>query len=166
MNAEQTLRSFASDLLRRYPQSTFSSLYRSAPLLRTDQDSFLNAVVRIQTSDSLDQFHAWMIDREQYYHKAPPYRFGPRTLDLDLLLFDDIILPSRSEWQESTKSVNPDDTRFFLPHLRLHERRFVLEPLCELLSASFLHPVLGQSYHSLLLDVLDQECTKTNLSLY
>ncbi len=107
-----------------------------------------------------------MLDQEKRYHKAPPYRFGPRTLDLDLLLYDDVILPSLAEWQESLQTMTPEDTRFFVPHLRLHERRFVLEPLVELLDGSLLHPALQRSYLSFLHDVSHQECTKTDLSLY
>ncbi len=93
-----------------------SSLYRTAPVGITDQPVFLNAVVVLQTTlgplDLLERLAAL----EAEAGRARRVRWGPRTLDLDLLLLGDRTL------------ATPGLT---LPHPRLHERRFVLEPLLE-----------------------------------
>ena len=71
------------------------------------------------------------------------YRFGPRTIDLDLLLY-------------ANESIETGD--LVVPHARMHERRFVLEPLCELIDCDNQHPVVGVSWANLLQNVSDQDC--------
>ena len=63
-----------------------------------------------------------------------PIRFGPRILDLDIILYDDRII---------------DSERLVVPHPRLHKRRFVLKPICDI-DPSIIHPVLKQEMHFLL----------------
>ena len=77
--------------------------------------------------------------------KSPPFKFGPRTIDLDLLLFGNKVIEKEG---------------LSVPHPRMHERRFVLEPLCELLSPQAVHPTLRQSWAKLLESTKDQECTR------
>ena len=93
-----------------------SSLYRTAPVGVTDQPNFLNAAVVVRTTlepvELLDRLAAL----EAAAGRTRRVRWGPRTLDLDLLLHGDRTL------------VSPALT---LPHPRLVERRFVLEPLLE-----------------------------------
>ena len=66
-------------------------------------------------------------------------RFGPRILDLDILFYDELVL--REEMLE-------------IPHPRLHERRFVLKPLCDI-APDLVHPVIGQTVQHLLHDLKD-----------
>ncbi|AHV92987.1 2-amino-4-hydroxy-6-hydroxymethyldihydropteridine diphosphokinase [Bordetella holmesii] len=93
-----------------------SPLYRSAPVDATGPD-FINAVAALQTTLTplglLDALQAI----EQRHDRQRPYRNAPRTLDLDLLMYDDLELQT---------------TRLILPHPRLHERAFVLYPLRDL----------------------------------
>ncbi|CAM3458541.1 2-amino-4-hydroxy-6-hydroxymethyldihydropteridinepyrophosphokinase [Bordetella sputigena] len=93
-----------------------SPFYRSAPVDATGPD-FVNAVARLRTSlaplDLLEALQA--IERK--HGRERPYRNAPRTLDLDLLLYDDLRL---------------DTPRLTLPHPRMHERAFVLLPLRDL----------------------------------
>jgi 2-amino-4-hydroxy-6-hydroxymethyldihydropteridine diphosphokinase len=109
----------AFDALARLPGGRSvarSSVYRSAPVDAAGPD-FLNAVVALDTSlspaDLLQALHAI----EAGHGRQRPYRHAPRTLDLDLLLYGDVVL------------TTPQLT---LPHPRLHLRAFVLEPLAEL----------------------------------
>lgn len=95
-----------------------SSLYQSAPWGLSGQPDFINAVAELETS--LDA-HALLTALQSIEHnhgrnRSGP-RWGPRTLDLDLLLFDDLVL---------------DTNDLQLPHPRMHERAFVLLPLAEL----------------------------------
>ena len=69
-----------------------------------------------------------------HHDRRRAVRWGPRTLDLDLLVFGDLI------------SDEPD---LYLPHPRMHERRFVLVPVCDL-AADLRHPRLGQTMRKLL----------------
>jgi len=95
-----------------------SSLRETDPVGFEDQPRFLNAVAAIDTELEpralLDLLLA--IERELGRTREGP-RFGPRTIDLDLLLYGDEVV---------------DEPGLAVPHPRLHERRFVLEPLAEL----------------------------------
>lgn len=96
-----------------------SSLYASAPVGPQDQPDFVNAVAALRTNLSplalLDQLQAL----EQRHRRVRARHWGPRTLDLDLLQF---------------ASLELETPRLLLPHPEMLNRRFVLEPLCELLA--------------------------------
>lgn len=96
-----------------------SSLYRSAPIDSSGPD-YLNAVAELRSGLSpLELLHALQaIERD--HGRERPYRNAPRTLDLDLLLHDDLRL---------------DTPELTLPHPRAHQRAFVLLPLAELAPA-------------------------------
>jgi 2-amino-4-hydroxy-6-hydroxymethyldihydropteridine diphosphokinase len=153
ISPEENLRKAASMLRSHFSNIRFSSLYKSSAREVEDQDDFLNAVAACETEKSPEEVHSILKSIEESLGKAPPYRFGPRTIDLDLLLYEDLIQPA---------TINP---QLVLPHPRMHERRFVLEPLCELIDANPLHPILKQSWKELLEKVQNQECTKVNTDL-
>jgi len=95
-----------------------SGLYQTAPVGRTDQQDFVNAVCRIATTLAPQALLESLLGIERMQGRVRgDMRGGPRTLDLDLLLYGD--LACRSEQLE-------------LPHPRLHTRAFVLVPLAEL----------------------------------
>lgn len=93
-----------------------SHLYRSAPYEASGPD-YLNAVLMIRTSQSAEQLLQALLQLEQQYGRERPARNAPRTLDLDLLTYGQTVIQS------------PGLT---VPHPRLTERRFVLEPLAEI----------------------------------
>jgi len=103
-----------------------SSFYRSAPVDAIGPD-YLNAVAELETRlEPLDLLHALQAI-EQAHGRHRPYRHAPRTLDLDLLLYGQRVL---------------DQPGLKLPHPRLHQRAFVLEPLAQL-APGLVHPQLG-----------------------
>lgn len=116
-----------------------SPLYRTAPLMVTEQPWFINGVVLCETDlipeDLLDLLHRIESD----FGRTRQIRWGPRTLDLDLLAFGDrqISLPSIT-----------------IPHPRLHQRRFVLKPLLDI-DPEWMHPVLKVSGRELLKRIED-----------
>lgn len=91
-----------------------SPLYRSAPLGPRDQPDFINAVAGLDTRLDADRLLTELQAIEQAHDRVRTRRWGPRTLDLDLLLYGDL------------RRLDP---RLSLPHPRLHERAFVLYPL-------------------------------------
>ena len=94
-----------------------SSLYATAPQGVVDQPEFLNCVAKAQTNLSAHEALLRCQAIEATHGRARTIRWGPRTLDIDVLFYDDLI------------STDPD---LRLPHPRLWERAFVLAPLLEL----------------------------------
>ena len=98
-----------------------SSLYQTAPVGITQQPQFVNAVAQIATTlsphDLLMQLNAIEAQHGRLRNSASEARNGPRTLDLDILLFDDSQMSERG---------------LTIPHPRMHERAFVLLPLLEI----------------------------------
>jgi 2-amino-4-hydroxy-6-hydroxymethyldihydropteridine diphosphokinase len=106
-----------------------SSLYRTDPVGYLDQDWFLNAAVCVETQLSPRELLIRLLAIESDLGRVRTVRNGPRTIDLDILLWGDLVL-------------REDD--LVIPHPRLHERLFVLEPLAEI-APGVRHPVLGIS---------------------
>jgi len=94
-----------------------SSLYRSAPLGHTEQPDFVNAVAQLETGMPAERLLDELQALESRHGRQRSFANAPRTLDLDLLLFEKL--------QVKTE-------RLTLPHPRMHERAFVLEPLLEI----------------------------------
>lgn len=111
-NAIEALRALPQSRLRRV-----SSLYRTAPVGVTGQPDFVNAVAALDTTLAPADLLAALFRVEADFGRRRDYRLAPRTLDLDLLLYDQSVL------------ATPTLT---LPHPRLHLRAFVLVPLLEI----------------------------------
>lgn len=94
-----------------------SSLYRTAPIGYADQPDFVNAVAELWTRVSAAELLEALLDIERRHGRIREIANGPRTLDLDILLFGD---------QEVSSE------RLRVPHARAHERAFVLHPLVEI----------------------------------
>ncbi len=141
----------AADLIRNeWSDVRFSSVYQSKAAEVTDQDDFLNAVAVIETTDDPVTIRGKLTRIEEELGKAPPFRFGPRTIDLDILLFGDEII---------------ETPELCIPHPRMHQRRFVLEPLVELIEGREKHPALGGTWNELLQVIQNQDCTKIGIVL-
>ncbi len=116
--ASQVIRGFQSIAnLHKTKLIKTSSLYKSAPFGYADQPDFINAVAEISTQLSPETLLERLLNIEIEAGRERPFANAPRVLDLDLLLYDDLII--------STKNLT-------LPHPRMHERGFVLLPLAEI----------------------------------
>jgi 2-amino-4-hydroxy-6-hydroxymethyldihydropteridine diphosphokinase len=105
-----------------------SSLYRSAPFGPVPQADFLNAVAALETAQEPRQLLVLLKDIERRQGRRPTLRWGPRVIDLDLLVYGDLVI---------------DEPGLFVPHPGIAERNFVLLPLREV--APDLHiPGLGR----------------------
>ncbi len=103
-----------------------SSLYRSAPVGYLDQPDFINAVVKVETTLApLALLHA-LLALEQENGRTREFQNAPRTLDLDLLLYDD---------------MQHHEHGLTLPHPQMHQRAFVLQPLLEIAPDCVIHGV-------------------------
>jgi 2-amino-4-hydroxy-6-hydroxymethyldihydropteridine diphosphokinase len=111
-----------------------SSTFETEPVGYRDQAWFLNLVIEARTSLQPHELLAACQRIEQMENRIRSFKDAPRTLDLDILLFGDLVLDS------------PD---LVIPHPRLAVRRFVLEPLAELAPLA-LHPALKTNIRSLL----------------
>ncbi|MBI3332114.1 2-amino-4-hydroxy-6-hydroxymethyldihydropteridine diphosphokinase [Candidatus Peregrinibacteria bacterium] len=150
IHPEVNLRKAATMLRQTFPKIQFSSVYRSKAAEVETQPDFLNAVAKIGTDLRPQEVKAVLDVIEHSLQKNPPYRFGPRTIDLDVLLYDDLIL------QTETLTI---------PHPRMHERRFVLEPLVELMDPVKPLPGGNTSFRELLRGASAEPIHKTNVIL-
>ena len=112
-----------------------SRIYTTEPVDYEDQDWFINMVVKLETSHGPYE----LLDRIESIQRTAgrikdSIRFGPRILDLDIIFYEDHII---------------DSERLVVPHPRMHKRRFVLKPICDI-DPSIIHPVLKKKMQFLL----------------
>lgn len=122
--------------------TALSHFYETEPVGGVPQENFYNAAARIVTTlppltllDELKRIEG------QVFHRVPSGRWGPRSIDLDILLYGDLVLSGE---------------RLTIPHPRLAERRFVLQPLADI-APSLVHPSLGRSIAELLASLTTTE---------
>ncbi|MSO65934.1 MAG: 2-amino-4-hydroxy-6-hydroxymethyldihydropteridine diphosphokinase [Alphaproteobacteria bacterium] len=107
--------------------TALSRFYRSAPVPASDQPDFINAVAIVRSALEPKALLDALLAIERHFGRERRVRWAARSLDLDLLAYDDQVV---------------HEAALTLPHPRLHERAFVLAPLCELAPA-WRHPLLG-----------------------
>jgi len=125
-----------------------SSFYKTQPQNYTDQDWFVNAALKIKTLLGPQELLSVLKIVEKDLDKdGKSFRFGPRVIDLDIIYYEDLIL--------KTKPLE-------IPHPRMHERCFVLIPICDI-GAHTIHPVLKCRSDELLKKIEKQETQKVIL---
>jgi len=124
-----------------------SSLYETEPVGYLEQPRFLNAVVALDTALAPVDLLGELLGIECDLGRMRSFPNAPRTLDLDLLMVDNVIL---------------DTPELALPHPRLHERAFVLVPLAEV-APKLVHPGSGKSLQELLNSLPDQSGVKVSV---
>ena len=129
----------AIEALPRTHITRVSDLFETDPVGPGAQGKYLNAAALLTTSlpprELLD--HLLAIERSLGRTRTPHEQWGPRTIDLDLLLYADLIL---------------NEPSLTLPHPRMHQRRFVLEPLAQI-APDLTHPILHKPISDLLLSL-------------
>jgi 2-amino-4-hydroxy-6-hydroxymethyldihydropteridine diphosphokinase len=138
-NREHYLDSGIARLAKLGKAIAISSFYETEPVEFTGQPWFLNCAVGLETTLGAEELlkQLMTIERELGRDRMREKKKGPRTMDMDILLFDEAIL-------------NLPDLQ--IPHPAMHQRRFVLEPLAEIAQEAR-HPLLKKSVHELLADL-------------
>lgn len=131
----------ASDLinLRLGTIRSASSLYQTASWGKHDQPDFINQAIALETKLSPAELLQGVLAIELELGRERNEKWGSRTIDIDILLFADQII---------------DEPNLKIPHPFLHERRFCLEPLCEI-APKLIHPSLKRPLVDLLNDLSD-----------
>ncbi|KAG6948323.1 hypothetical protein JG687_00015552 [Phytophthora cactorum] len=119
------------------PVEATSRLYTTAPQYVEDQPAFLNIVARLRTELKPTELLGAFKTIEREIGRTPSLRWGPRLIDVDILLYDDLDL-----------KTDTDEGPLIVPHERIAERDFVLAPLCDL-APDLVHPVLKQPMQQL-----------------
>ena len=115
-----------------------SPIYQTEPVDYRNQDWFVNYVVKVETALEPLVLLDWLKSIE--HHAGRPtdsVRFGPRRLDLDIILYDQMVM---------------NHPRLVIPHPRMHKRRFVLKPICDI-DPHINHPVYHRTVESLLEEI-------------
>ena len=118
-----------------------TSIIETEPYGYTEQGKFLNTVYSIETLDTPAEFLDKLHQIENEAERKREIHWGPRTLDLDILLYDDLVT---------------EDEEITIPHPELTKRLFVLEPLCELAPRG-IHPLERRRYSDILEDLKEKE---------
>jgi 2-amino-4-hydroxy-6-hydroxymethyldihydropteridine diphosphokinase len=112
-----------------------SPFYRTEPVDFLDQEWFVNAALQVRTTLApLELLALLQSIQRRMGRKNDAVRFGPRILDLDIIFYNDLVL---------------DTPHLVVPHPRMHKRRFVLQPICDI-DPGVVHPLLGQTMQELL----------------
>jgi 2-amino-4-hydroxy-6-hydroxymethyldihydropteridine diphosphokinase len=126
-----------------------SSFYKTLPIGYADQDWFVNGVIKLETELEAHELLRSFKDLELRLGRRETFRWGPRTIDLDLLFFDD-------------EQIQSED--LVIPHPLLHERQFVLVPLAEI-DPHLVHPALRQTTGELLTQLKEEQGVEKLLSV-
>jgi len=110
-----------------------ANMYETKPVGYVEQDDFLNTVLEIKTLLEPSQLIKLLLKIEQELKRERVIKWGPRTIDLDILLYDNLV----TDFEEA-----------IIPHPRMHERMFVLKPLSDL-APYLMHPVLNKRIYQL-----------------
>lgn len=108
-------------------RSSCSSIYETEPWAVADQPNFLNLVVGFETTLPPVELLALCKEVEDRIGRTESYRWGPRLIDVDILLYGDQV-------------ISVDDPDLQIPHMRLHQRAFALAPLAEIAAETAVPP--------------------------
>jgi dihydroneopterin aldolase/2-amino-4-hydroxy-6-hydroxymethyldihydropteridine diphosphokinase len=110
-----------------------SGFYETEPEGYANQGKFINAVTELETLYSPEELMELLLETETVLKRERTIQWGPRTIDLDILLYDDLVLPG---------------SFVTIPHPRMTERLFVMEPLCEI-APYVVHPILRKTMNEI-----------------
>lgn len=117
-----------------------SSMYETEPWGVKDQPKFINMAIEIETSKNPEDLLGILKNIERQMGRTESVKWGQRIIDLDILLYDDLLV---------------ETPHLEIPHPFMHEREFVLKPLCEI-APDIKHPVVGKTIEEMLAGLKQQ----------
>jgi len=144
-----------------------SRWYRTAAYPPGSGPDFVNGALSVYSSLKPDDFLRLLHEVEATFGRERHQRWGPRTLDLDLIAAEDTVAPDRATWQywhdlPSDRQTAESPTQLILPHPRLQDRAFVLVPLMDI-APGWRHPVLGRSIAEMHADLTPEDLADVRL---
>ncbi len=136
-NRKQQIKDAVILLQEQVENISVAKLYETKPMYHEKQKNFLNTVLRGQTTLSPEALLLFVKKIEKQIGRVKRFRNGPREIDIDILFYDDLIFTNKE---------------LEIPHPRIQERNFVIEPLMDL-DPNLIHPILKKTVrelHSLL----------------
>lgn len=127
-----------------------SEFYKTEPIPKSKHPWFVNGVINISTRSSPLETLNILMNIEKKFLRIRNLKNAPRVIDLDLLEYDGKIL---------------NDPKLILPHPRMHLRKFVIKPICDI-DKNWIHPILNLSAHKILKSLAMQKIFNINISNY
>ncbi len=118
-----------------------SKFYESEPIPKSDQPNYVNGVVSVKTRITPIKLLFELFDIEKFFKRKRNFKNEPRVIDLDLLCYNEI-------------SINTDE--LILPHPRMHLRKFVIKPICDI-NEEWKHPLLKIDAKKILKTLVNQK---------
>lgn len=123
-----------------------SNFYKSEPIPKSDQPWYVNAVIQIKCKMKPEEILKELLKIEKELKRSRVIKNEARIIDLDLLSYDDLVIKS---------------SELILPHPRMHLRKFVMKPICDL-SLKWEHPILGKKAEDILKTLANQQIFNIN----
>lgn len=137
----------AIDILREYFEVIkFSHFYKSEPIPKSKQPWFVNCIVNIRSKISPSNLLDTLLQIESQFGRERGKKNEARVIDLDLIAYNRMIVNS---------------LKLTLPHPRMHLRKFVIQPICDI-NENWIHPVLNKKASEILKELANQKISNIN----
>ncbi len=137
----------AIDMLRKYFEVTqFSSLYKTEPIPKSEQPWFVNCIVNIKSKISPSKILDTLLEIELQFGRKRNRKNEARVIDLDLIAYNSLIVKS---------------LKLTLPHPRMHLRKFVIQPICDI-NKNWIHPISKKKAFEILKELANQKISNIN----
>ena len=133
-------------LKKRFQIEKISNFYETEPIPKSNQEMYVNGVVSVKTNLLPEKILDELMNIEKIFKRVRYLKNESRVIDLDLLCCNDFILK---------------DKHLQLPHPRMHQRRFVMQPLCDI-NENWEHPLLKEKAKNILKNLANQKIYNIN----
>tara|TARA_B100001115_G_C15569257_1_gene271568 strand:+ start:122 stop:607 length:486 start_codon:yes stop_codon:yes gene_type:complete len=133
-------------LEERFELEKVSNFYETEPIPKSNQEMYVNGVVSVKTKLLPNKILSELMNIEKIFKRVRSLKNESRVIDLDLLCYNEIVLK---------------DKHLELPHPRMHLRRFVMQPLCDI-NKEWVHPLLKEKAKNILKNLANQKIYNIN----